>query len=361
MLQILAILLAVIMVLSSFQLINAETQIPFWVDERLKWWAYDKLSSSDLDVALSWLADKNQIPLANTEQQKIPPWLKTDTIQWSNGKISNKVFFDKIYAALRDGSIQVSAKSNFNKKPFKEYEYSNSSPLFRTFAYKKDFIMDNGRPTPRDLQFEMRANQTENYKKISSSGKNSVVILPIFTSTAYYEPGFYTYYRGECDTKCVTKKIEYGKPYGFSASSNAIKVLRSLGYKEITDIDVDKNPTILSKYKKVIVLHNEYVTQKEFDAITKHPHVLYLYPNALYAEVSVDYQNDTITLVRGHGYPSKEIGNGFDWKFDNSKFEYDHLCSNWKFTEIPNGKMLNCYPQNIIFSDYNLLKSIKDY
>ena len=349
------------MVLSLVQLASAEIQIPFWVNEKLKWWAYEKLPSSDLDVVFSWLADKNQIVLKNSEMQKIPPWLKTDTLQWSEGKIADKVFFEKIYTGLKDGSILVSTKSQFDKKSFKEHEYSGFSPLFRTFAYKKDFYIENGKPTPKDTQFETRANQTENYKKVSSSGKNSVVILPIFTSAAYYEPGFYTYYRGECDTKCLTKKIEYGKPYGYSASSNTLKVLKSLGYKEITDIDVDKNPEILSKYNKVIVLHNEYVTQKEFDAITKHPHVLYLHPNALYAKISVNYQNDTITLVRGHNYPNKEIRNGFDWKFDNSKFEYDALCSNWKFTEIKNGKMLNCYPQNIIFSDYNLLKAIKDY
>lgn len=49
-----------------------------------------------------------------------------------------------------------------------------------------------------------------------------------------------------------------------------------------------------------------------------------------------------IILVRGHCYPSSEITNGFDWKFDNMDFEYDS-CENWKFYEIDNGIMLNCY------------------
>jgi len=211
------------------------------------------------------------------------------------------------------------------------------------------------------MHFELRSDQNKTYQKLMVNEKESVVIVPLFTKSAYYEPGFYTYYRGECDTKCLTKQIKYAEPYGYSGSSNAIKILNLLGYKTITDVGVDTHPEILSKYKKVIVLHNEYVTQTEFDAITNHPHVLYLYPNALYAKVTANYQNDTITLVRGHGYPSGDIKNGFNWKLDNSKFEYDSNCKNWNFTKVKYGKMLNCYPEHIIFSDVNLLKAIKDY
>ncbi|NDB87817.1 MAG: hypothetical protein EB164_02630 [Thaumarchaeota archaeon] len=353
-------LLVVIAFVSSFHFATAEVQIPFWVDEKIKFWANDKISSTDLDTALSWLADKNQIAIKSYEKQKISPSFKNYTKSWMNGKISDSEFFGKVYAELQSGSIQLT-KSGYDKKSYKEHEYSGYSPLFRVFAYKKDFVMDNGIRAPKAMQFEKRSNQTEAYQKISSDGKDAVVIRPIFTASAYYEPGFYTFYRNECDSKCLTTTIKYGQPYGYSGSSNSMKVLRLLGYKEITDIDVDKNPEILSKYKKVIVLHNEYVTQKEFDAITKHPHVLYLYPNALYAKISVNYQNDSISLIRGHHYPTKEILNGFDWKFDNSKLEYDKTCANWKFTKIKNGKMLSCYPQNIIFSDYRLLKEIKDY
>ena len=65
------------------------------------------------------------------------------------------------------------------------------------------------------------------------------------------------------------------------------------------DEDVDKNPDILKQYKRIIVLHNEYVTKKEFDAITSHPDVVFLYPNALYAQVEANYTSNTITLVHG--------------------------------------------------------------
>lgn len=280
------------------------------------------------------------------------------TYYTNNDKISDSAVFEQVYAGSNDGTSQPSSKTVFDKNHYTEYEYSGYSPLFRTFTYKKDFVIYNSVLIPTTMQFEKRANQTETYKKITSNGKDTVVIMPTFTISAYKRDGFYYYYYKHCDTSCLTTKIIRDNGL-FTGSSNAVKILSLLNYTTITDIDVDKNPKILSKYDKVIVLHNEYVTQKEFDAITKHPHVLYLYPNALYAKISVNYQNYTITLIRGHAYPDKKIANGFDWKYDNSKFEYDETCANWKFTKIPNGKMLNCYPENIIFADYKLLKYIR--
>jgi hypothetical protein len=140
------------------------------------------------------------------------------------------------------------------------------------------------------------------------------------------------------------------------ASASALEILN---YSYITDVDVDKNPSILKKYSKVILLHNEYVTSKEFNAILSHHNVVYLYPNALYAEVKVNYDKNAITLIKGHGYPNANIKNGFNWKFDNSKFEYDAQCDNWRFQKIPNGKMLSCYPDFRILYDISLLKAIK--
>lgn len=204
--------------------------------------------------------------------------------------------------------------------------------------------------------FELNPSINYTGAKISENDK-VVVVYPIFTATAYSEPGFYTFYRNECDKKCLTVEIKNDFPP--QANPNAVQVLRLLGYKFITDIDVDKNPEILNEYDKVIILHNEYVTKKEFDAITSHPNVIYLYPNALYAEVKVDYSKNTITLLRGHNYPQPEITNGFDWKHDNTAFEYEE-CKEMSFYRIENGWMLNCYPENAIHKSLGLLKTIKD-
>ncbi len=212
-------------------------------------------------------------------------------------------------------------------------------------------------------EFELKPELMLTYYKIGllNQSQNSVVVYPGFTEAAYSENGFYDYYKNECGTSCLTVKIPDEFSGEYSASRAAFNSLRLLGYQYVTDADIDRNPEILKKYDKVILLHNEYVTKKEFDAITDHPKVIYLYPNALFAEINVDYLNNSITLVRGHGYPDLQIRNGFEWKFDNTDFEYDNECKNWKFYEIDNGVMLNCYPEYIIFKDQRLLESIKNY
>ena len=98
-----------------------------------------------------------------------------------------------------------------------------------------------------------------------------------------------------------------------------------------------------------------------FDSIIEHPNVVYLYPNALYAEVEIDYEANTMTLIRGHDYPPENpVSNGFDWEYDNSILEYDFECSEWKFEKVSNGHMLNCYPEYAVYSDELLLRTLNE-
>ena len=199
------------------------------------------------------------------------------------------------------------------------------------------------------------------YNEIGMFGKphDIVFIYPSFTQAAYDTNGFYDYYNKNCDSKCLTVKIP-DKINGFQSSSiTGAWALKLLDYPYIKDQDVDKNPEILKQYKRVIVLHNEYVTKREFNAITSHPNVIFLYPNALYTEVKSDYNTNTITLVRGHGYPHHSIKNGFDWKYDASKNEYDVGCENWHFYKKENYTILNCYPEYRILYDTKLIKSLQ--
>lgn len=195
-----------------------------------------------------------------------------------------------------------------------------------------------------------------------NSSQTTIVIIPVFTALAYHNPGFYDYYFDRCDESCLTVDAKSAFPlnYDYRSSAMANQVFQILGYDRISDEEVLRNPSILGEYDKVILLHNEYVTKEMFNAITNHPKVIYLYPNALYAEIEVDVANNSITLIKGHGYPEKNIANGFDWKFDNTQYEQDKECSNWEFYEIDNGFMLNCYPEIIIFDDIELLKTIRN-
>lgn len=210
-------------------------------------------------------------------------------------------------------------------------------------------------------EISLRTDLNSLYDEISVRNSSTIVVYPIFTQSAYAKNGFYAYYRGECDSSCLTIPIKQTLSVPFSSSYSGFRVLQLLGYSYITDIDIDKNPDILKRYDKVIILHNEYMTQNEFDAITHHPKVIYLYPNALYAKINVDYNNNTMTLVKGHNYPDANVKNGFDWKFDNSQSEHNTDCDNILFEEVDNGIMLNCYPEYKILYDASLLKTIKDW
>jgi len=187
----------------------------------------------------------------------------------------------------------------------------------------------------------------------------AVVVYPIFTQSAYEWDGIHDYYAGYCDS-CLSTPIQEYYEKTFASSGNGYRILEFLGYEVIDDIDIDKNPAILEKYDKVILLHNEFVTRAEFEAITQHPNVIYLYPHALTSEIQADYSTNTISLIRGPGFPDENVVNGFDWEFDNSEFFDDWSCVNWKFYEINNGYMLNCYPETELpHYGHSILKTIK--
>lgn len=188
---------------------------------------------------------------------------------------------------------------------------------------------------------------------------NAVVIYPIFTQSAYEWDGIHDFYTGRCDS-CLTTPIQNFYKKSFASSANAYRILEFLDYQVINDIDVDQNPSILEKYDKVILLHNEFVTRAEFEAITQHPKVIYLYPHALTSKIQTDYTENTLTLLRGPSYPDENTLNGFDWEFDNSEYFDDWSCNDWKFYEISNGFMLNCYPETELpHYGHDILKTVK--
>lgn len=231
--------------------------------------------------------------------------------------------------------------------------------IFKISGVRDEYLLDGNTENYSRLYFTLDKNNQSIYDELKNIDKNTVVIFPIFTAVAYNDPGFYNYFRGECDLQCLTVPLKL--ILRTEIGGNGAQILKLLNYNFLSDIDIDKNPEILDNFDKVILLHNEYVTKKQFDALTSHPNVIYLYPNALHAEIDVNYDENTITLIRGHGYPEKGIDNGFDWKFDNTRpYEFDLECNNWKFYEIDNGKMLNCFPERQLYEDKLLLKALKE-
>jgi hypothetical protein len=246
---------------------------------------------------------------------------------------------------------------------------SNSEGHLQTLQIPSDQMLFNitsiydARGNQVSLRLSLKPELSDLYQQVglSDKPKDTVFIYPSFTQAAYGPHGFYNYYRKQCDSSCLTVSIP-NFVHGIQASSIVTAwTLKLLDYPYVKDQDIDKNPDILKQYKRVIVLHSEYVTQREFDAITSHPDVIFLYPNALYAQVTTNYTNNTITLIRGHGYPDASIRNGFNWSPDNSKYEYNVQCNNWHFYHNDNATFLNCYPEyHVLVSKEMLLSLQKD-
>ena len=243
-------------------------------------------------------------------------------------------------------------------------EMSDLSSNYRVFFTTTDasnYVNDNGKLPKQGAKLIISDKLDPMWQKITPND-NTVVIYPIFTAAAYNEPGFYTHFRGECDERCVTNVSFEKPPGGYTSSMMATQIFNQLGYSFITDIDVDRNPEILKNYDTIILLHNEYVTQKMFDAVVSHPNIIYLYPNALYAEITVNYDDNTMTLIRGHNYPEFEIKNGFDYEIEERfhEYEYDSDCLDWEFVEFENGHALTCYPDNVIYDTLEIIQKLKE-
>ncbi len=197
----------------------------------------------------------------------------------------------------------------------------------------------------------------EKYDELSAPAK-TVVVYPILTQTAYSWDGIHDFYMGYCDT-CTTIKIDEFYAPIFSTGSKIFRILEFLGYDVIDDIDIDKDPNILNKYNSVVLLHNEFVTQNEFLAITSHPNVIYLYPGSFNSKVKINYEDKSMILERGPSFPQLDVKSGFDWKYDNSDISDNTSCDDWKFSKIDNGYMLNCTPEYLIQETDELLKELK--
>ena len=365
-----------------------DTQIPNWIKNVAGWWGSGIISENEFLTGIEYLINNNIILInfvpCNDEIQSqygdtksVPDWIKNNANWWSENLIGDTDFINGLQYLIEYKIIKIDNKKILGKTPLEDIKFSDSwqvnknllvfvqSSFFELYGTHGNCVMDGDEQVWESLLIGLNPNKLDIYNEVAvwNDPQKTVVVYPYFTYAAYNEPGFYTYYRGECDD-CTTTKFAPPIPL-YTSSGIGHQALTILGYPTITDADIDRDPSILQQFDKVIMLHNEYVTRTMFDAITNHPNVLYLYPNALYAEIEVDYINETITLIRGHNYPEPEITNGFDWEFDNTHpYEYDSECQSMDIYKIKNGHMTTCYPENVFLKEsqqlFDLLKIIKD-
>jgi len=185
---------------------------------------------------------------------------------------------------------------------------------------------------------------TDTQTKSPNESKKIALIENTFTYAAYQNGSFYNFYElygpemfkrsGKGINTTITdnvyllkdKPIPHGPfPFYLHPEYNDIPYIKyaylngNLVQKNnqfmvnLTDADVDQGKIFLedggNAYDILILLHNEYVSQPEYNNLKKFVAnggtIVFTEGNVLYAEVKYNSTNDTITLVNGH-----------DWEFD---------------------------------------------
>ncbi len=358
-----------------------EIEIPNWIKNVAGWWATNEISEKEFLTAIEYLINNNVISIAflpcggaaaaaasdpTLVAKLIPDWVKNNAGWWATDQIEDADFINGIEYLIKKDILGIDNEKIIGKVPIEDVKFSPvwsvaedtlvfvSSSFFEVYGRNGDCLVDpsDGISKWKSIVLGLNPNKMDMYNEVAlwNDPQSAVVVYPFFTYAAYQPLGFYDYYRGDCDD-CTTAK--FAQPMSkYTSSGKGHQALTLLGYSSITDVEIDRDPSILQQFDKVIMLHNEYVTRPMFDAITSHPNVIYLYPNALYAEIEVNYTDETITLIRGHDYPPEDpVSNGFDWPFDNTHpYEYDDTCLSMEFYKVPDGWMTTCYPENLFLA-----------
>jgi hypothetical protein len=237
---------------------------------------------------------------------------------------------------------------------------------------------------------------TKNRSEVSTPENNShtdefgkglriALINPTFTSAAYNN-SFYVFYEKHSNTphgvnvtsdlNLLSSRVINNKKELSSSVSTMVYLLKNIKWLTsqpsitlLTDADVD-NGTILEKnigsssniirinssdsgssnnkdinaYDLIILGHQEYVTQKEYDNLRHFVRsggtMIILDGNVFYAEVKYDGNTQTVTLVKGHG-----------WAF-NGKSAWRSVSERWaKETSEWVGSNYLCYSCDITFTN----------
>jgi hypothetical protein len=158
-------------------------------------------------------------------------------------------------------------------------------------------------------------------------GSSVAFVDPSFTDAAYGVGGFYEFYakyHGTGFDEFITTDLDlmtadisanpdmsYYQPFVEKVRSS-IQTGSKLAI--LSDMDIHNGvifgPTGDNAFRVLFLLHNEYVTQQEYDNLKRFVYnggtLVFIDSNAFYAEVSYDEKECSVTLVKGH-----------DWEFNS--------------------------------------------
>jgi len=202
--------------------------------------------------------------------------------------------------------------------------------IFFVILYN-DSIADNSRTIQTQQKLSLIVSSVQSKNKIA-------LLEPTFTEAAYNN-AFYVFYKkydslskGEevlTDLRNLTSSLDRSTNTTLNKNiqqkmtivlDQIKKVIPSANVYNIKDQDVDNGKLILNdtsnNFDVLIVLHEEYVTQKMYDDFKRFVSnggvILFLDANFFFAEVNYDKEKKAVTLIRGH-----------HWEFDGKSAKKD--------------------------------------
>jgi len=225
---------------------------------------------------------------------------------------------------------------------------------------------------------------------------NIALIKPAFTGAAYHD-SFYKFYfiyvslphvRKNVTTslnllssKVTNQTSKSSSNYTFSYLPEHLKtILPNSSIHVLTDVDADYGSIFFNngtnKYDVVILGHQEYETQKEYDNLKRFVAnggtMILMDGNVFYAQVKYDRNAHTITLVKGHGWAfnGKSAWRSVGERWPNETSQWvgsNYLCyscnvtfSNNPFNYKHHEEQYVTNPKNLILLNYNALITKKD-
>ena len=126
---------------------------------------------------------------------------------------------------------------------------AQTTPYFHLYLTDNDAIRINQNLIFMDgIRILLNDSNEEQLVEEIMRNDKSVVIYPVFTSAAYSEPGFYTYFGGRCDQSCVTDLSFENPEFQYTSSGATAQILYHAGYDFLTDVQVDQNPELLDSW-----------------------------------------------------------------------------------------------------------------
>ena len=206
-----------------------DAQIPSWIKNVAGWWASGVISENEFLSGIEYLINNNiilidfvpcndKIQSQYGDTKSVPDWIKNNAIWWSENLIGDIDFINGLQYLIEHKIIKIDNKKILGKVPLEDIEFSTSwkvdksflvfaqSAFFEAYGVYGYCIMEGGNQVWGSLTLGLNPNKMDMYNEVAvwNDPQKTAVVYPYFTFVAYNEPGFYTYFRGDCDSCTAT-------------------------------------------------------------------------------------------------------------------------------------------------------------